>query len=104
MGELSNALQYLIRAKENVKNGEDDELNLWLARAKLEVFLAKLVLQHGLEERTPPKFKGKVELNAETLERLVVELSSAIEAYQSGMVEEAFKTCWLVREVLTKLL
>ncbi|MBS7287491.1 MAG: hypothetical protein KIH01_01755 [Candidatus Freyarchaeota archaeon] len=102
--ELNSALQYLLKAKEKLENGGSASLELWFARAKLEVFLAKLSLKHGLEEAAIPKFRGKVDLNSEFMKKLIEELGFTAEAYRSGRFEDAFRIGWHVREALTKLL
>jgi len=104
LGELEDALQHLLRAKEALENGGSSNVELWFARAKLEVFLAKLSLKHGFEEVAAPKIKGKVDLNTESIRKLIDELIFTVEAYQSGRFEEAFRAGWHVREMLTKLL
>lgn len=104
MDELNSAIQHLLRAKEKLENGGSASVELWFARAKLEVFLAKLSLKHGLEEAATPKFRGKVDLSPEFIKKLIEELGSTAEAYRSGRFEDAFRIGWHVREALTKLL
>ncbi|MEM2047402.1 MAG: hypothetical protein QXZ06_05935, partial [Candidatus Jordarchaeales archaeon] len=104
LDELEDALQQLLRAKEALENGGSGEVELWFARAKLEVFLAKLSLKHGLEEIATPRVKDKVDLSPEFIEKIIEELNFTAEAYRSGKFEEAFRAGWRVREALTKLL
>ncbi|MEM1729263.1 MAG: hypothetical protein QXS15_05880, partial [Candidatus Jordarchaeales archaeon] len=101
MDELESAIHHLLKARELLENGGDCKVELWFARSKIEVFLAKLSLKHGLEEVATPRIKGKVNLNLEVVDELVKELGSAAESYCSGDFEGAFKTGWNVREKLT---
>lgn len=104
MDEIESAIHHLLKAREMLENGGDCKVELWFARSKIEVFLAKLSLKHGLEEVAAPRIKGKVNLNLEVIDELVEELGLTAESYRSGEFEEAFKTGWSVREKLTKLL
>nr|HDO81047.1 hypothetical protein [Candidatus Bathyarchaeota archaeon] len=105
MEELDAALRHVMNAKASLEDGGNPAMDIWMARAKLEVFLVKLSLLHGFEEEPEPNLKhtGKVEINVEVLDEILNTLSLVNEAYLSENFREAFEKGWLARELLTKL-
>ena len=103
---LGEVLSHIDRAK-LASDAEALKLEAWMARTSLELFLIKLVLLHGLEERDPPPApKIKRDEPDRDLKLLNLAEEKVNEALNHFIVEDyvlTYEGGWEAKNLLTRI-
>ncbi|MEM2134512.1 MAG: hypothetical protein Q6366_008155 [Candidatus Freyarchaeota archaeon] len=103
---LGEVLEHIGKAK-SAEDIEGLKLEAWMARASLELFLIKLVLLHGLEEREPPSGpsvkRNETNRDLKLLGLAEEKVREAQRAFCSGDYFLTYECVWYAKNALTKI-
>ncbi|MFB0561036.1 MAG: hypothetical protein ACETWM_07465 [Candidatus Lokiarchaeia archaeon] len=103
---LGEVLSHIGRAR-SAEGVDGLKLEAWLARASLELFLVKLVLLHGLEEREPPSpprvKRGDPDKNLKLLDLAEEKVSEARKSFGEGDYFLMYEYVWDAKNALSKI-
>lgn len=103
---LGEVLDHISRAK-SASDVDGLKLEAWLARASLELFLVKLVLLHGLEERDPPSppsvKRGDPDRNLKLLSMAEEKVREGQRSFGEGDYFTTYENVWDAKNALTKI-
>jgi hypothetical protein len=103
---LGEVLGHIGRAR-SAEDADGLKLEAWMARASLELFLVKLVLLHGLEEReptSPPRVKrGDPDKNLKLLNLAEEKVREARKSFGEDDYFLTYENAWDAKNALTKI-
>jgi hypothetical protein len=103
---MGEALDHIQRAK-SANDAETLKLEAWMARTSLELFLVKLVLLHGLEERDPPPEprikKNEPDKNLKLLNLAEENVKEALKHFGEKDYVLTHENVWAAKNFLTKI-
>lgn len=103
---LGEALKHIEKAK-SINDGEMLKLEAWMARTNLELFLVKLALMHGLEEReSPPEpklKKNEPDRNLKLLNSAEENIKESLKHFEEKDYVSTYENAWAAKNFLTKI-
>nr|MDO8080087.1 hypothetical protein [Candidatus Freyarchaeota archaeon] len=103
---LGEVLSHIGKAR-SVSDAEELRLEAWLARSSLELFLVKLVLLHGLEERDSPPAprmkKDEPDRNLKLLNLAEEKVKEGLKHFGEKDYVLTYENVWEAKNFLTRI-